>query len=118
MGLFDSVGNRIDDVTTLREGGYSYWRVRLDQSSAVELTVVVQDGAGVYVQTMSESEFQHFQKGTHRVLTDLSASNFSSFRSGAVNLPAGEYRVIVGLERVQDHWDDYSKVAVRFETLR
>lgn len=118
MGWWDKTGNRIDNVVTINEGSYFHWKISLQRTSTVELTVVVQDGAGVYVQTMTEKEFRHLKNGTHRVFIDLSAENIARFNSGGVTLPAGDYRVVVGLRQVPDGWAAYSVAAVRFETLQ
>ena len=46
------------------------------------------------------------------------AENIARFNSGGVTLPAGDYRVVVGLRQVPDGWAAYSVAAVRFETLQ
>lgn len=114
-----AVGNYINEVVSLNEGDIVSWRIHLDSTSTIFLSVIPQEEvSGVYIYTMEESEFQHFSTGTYRYFPDLSMENVGRFNSGDVSLMGGDYRIVVGLKYNPDGSRSHLNVAVRFEILK
>ena len=126
MGMWSTSGNRIKEIVKIKEGYFCHWPLQLQEAATVWLSVMVQDGVGVYVQTMPENEFQRLSTGRYNIIKYLSSSTTHTGRylSHYVSLPKGAYRLMIGVDAPPDntigwqaYFQHYAVASVRFDMV-